>query len=255
MPRVGYSKKLYDCWYGLLRRHSARPGQAPGVCERWRASFQTFAQEVGSPAKPGAVLCLKDRRLGFCPANVYWGTPAQRQQTVAHARLIASNGRVQTLTAWAKQLGILRRTLRERLARVPVDQALVPKAIYQPPPRRPKTAHRSSPFFGVYRKGQKWQASIKLEGRLCYLGLFVRETDAARAVQRARLQRELIHRTKRLAQTARGQKPPEAMLSDLKTLVAESTHAVVLSPHWLGEGKDPMRMGSKFHTWRRRRSG
>jgi hypothetical protein len=241
-------KKLYDAWYGLLRRYAAKSDCAM-LSPRWRESFAAFCADVGSPPASHAVLCLGDRRLGFRPGNVFWGTPRQRQQNVAHAHILELHGRRLSLTACARELGILPRTLRERLAKTSPEKALVPKLSYEPPRRRPKSVHRSSPFVGVYRKGKKWQASIKLDGELHYLGLFLRETDAARAVERARLERQAVLHAKRLATAD----PAEDMLQELRTLLDEARQAVAMSPLWPPPGNDLARKSSKLKINRQER--
>jgi hypothetical protein len=243
--------KLHNAWYGLLRRYGAAPGN-PVLCPRWRESFAAFAEDLGPPPDPHAVLCRRDRRRAFEPGNVYWGNPRDRQQAVAHAHILELNGRRQSLSAWAAELGILPRTLRERLAKTAVAEALVPKPFYRSPRRRPaKSPHCASCFLGVYKAGRKWEAKIRIDGALHYLGLFVRETDAARAVQRARLERDAVLQAKRIA--AQKAATGSEVLDDLRGLVASARQAVVMSPTCPPPGGDLKRASSKLKMSREER--
>ena len=96
MCKIKRRNKLRNAWYGLSRRYTADAG-CKLLCARWR-DFEAFAEDIGRPPDPRAVLCRRDRRLPFQPGNVFWGNAAARRKS---------------LSAWAGELGILPRTLRK----------------------------------------------------------------------------------------------------------------------------------------------
>ena len=170
----------------MLRRAEAA---AIPVCDAWRKSVDRFLADTGRQPSPDHVLILVDRSAGYRPGNVRWVSKSERQQFVAHARRIRFRGQEMSLSAWARELGILPATLRDRLSRMPVEKALstgeriAPESVAQS--RRKSSRHK----WVYHRKSDgRWEARYKLDGRLLYLGIYPKEAQAAAAVTRKQIE-------------------------------------------------------------------
>jgi hypothetical protein len=124
--------------------------------------FVTFLADVGAKPHPSLTLERKDNSQGYVKNNLAWVSRQENQRnrrdhstickdlgwgigTVAgkggrgggttYSPLIPYEGRVQTLCAWAKELGLKRATIRQRILRgLSPEQALDPCVSRKPRP-------------------------------------------------------------------------------------------------------------------------
>ncbi len=180
---------LHARWYRMLVTCAEHRSSLRHVCPRWN-SFEAFCEDMGAPPEGRSILCLRDENKGYAPGNVFWGTRRDRQQTVAHARVIEWEGKRLSLTGWARELQLLPETLRKRLATMSPEKALSARKWPNRHAPRTKSLNKSSSFPGVSWRPteRKWEAKLRHSGRLIHLGLFPCERAAAQAVQRARLE-------------------------------------------------------------------
>lgn len=94
------------------------------MCERWRNSFEAFCEDMGSrPA--GTTLDRIDNDRGYEPDNCRWATPKEQSTNrPSWTNFISHDGETMSITDWAARLGIARRSLYNRLERMPVENAL-----------------------------------------------------------------------------------------------------------------------------------
>ncbi len=160
MPRKNFKPSLrqvyrseYCAWLNMLHRchnpgHYAYPsygGRGLSVCDEWRKAetgFEQFFKDLGPKPSSDYSLERVDNDKGYGPSNCVWAdTKTQnnnRRPPIIHAidfglgyseakgrsPLIEYQGRVQSVTAWAKELGMKSPTLRQRLRRgMTVEQA------------------------------------------------------------------------------------------------------------------------------------
>ena len=124
MGDILYSnKQLRRKWYALLRSDCLRPAEKKLVCVEW-SDFARFVEDVGFPSDGATCLCMIDARQGFRPGNVRWGTFRERLRARRHYKLLTHNGHTMSVSEWAREIGICRKALAQRLSRYPVDLAL-----------------------------------------------------------------------------------------------------------------------------------
>jgi lambda repressor-like predicted transcriptional regulator len=87
------------------------------VCQRWRASFAAFLEDMGEKPSPQHTLDRRENTKGYEPGNVRWATQREQQQNKTNNVLLTHNGQTKVLTEWARQAGVSLSTLKERLAR------------------------------------------------------------------------------------------------------------------------------------------
>lgn len=108
--------KTWNVWTQLRRRCREKEGYADRgitVCERW-SSFENFLADMGE-CPPGLTIERKDNDGAYEPGNCVWGTPKQQANNRRSSRLVTHDGRTQSVTAWAEELGIKRITLQWRI--------------------------------------------------------------------------------------------------------------------------------------------
>ncbi len=88
-------QRLYWIWAAMIQRcenpnnkqfynYGAR---GINVCQRWRASFQQFLNDVGLPEE-GKTLERKNNDLGYTKENCYW---ASRHEQAMNRRIFSTN--------------------------------------------------------------------------------------------------------------------------------------------------------------------
>jgi hypothetical protein len=113
-----------NTWTNMIARcmNPRRPdyrfygGRGIAVCQRWQVSFGAFLSDMG-PRPAGASLDRIDNTRGYEPTNCRWATKHEQMQNTRATRLITFNGRSMGLTAWAREVGINKESLRTRLLR------------------------------------------------------------------------------------------------------------------------------------------
>lgn len=103
----------YQQWRTMVRRchdegHiSYKDYGAKGVkvCERWRFSYENFAQDMG-PRPKGLTIDRKDNSLGYTPENCRWATYKQQAENKSNVSLVDVNGVQMTYPDACKHYGI-----------------------------------------------------------------------------------------------------------------------------------------------------
>lgn len=123
---------LYQTWCGMHRRCSDAKrdnfehygAKGVSVCERW-SSFWAFVEDMG-PKPFGHTLDRIDNSIGYEPCNCRWASITQQNNNKSNVRWITYNGRTQTLSQWANELGLTIAALHYRLAiaKMPIEKAI-----------------------------------------------------------------------------------------------------------------------------------
>jgi hypothetical protein len=129
----GKSKsRLYRVWTGLKQRcHNPKStaykdygARGITVCDRWRASFEAFSDDIGPDPGPEFEIDRIDNSKGYSPDNWRWATRVQQMANTRNNRYVAYQGRTQMVSEWAKEIGVGLTTLTTRLDRWGVEKAL-----------------------------------------------------------------------------------------------------------------------------------
>ena len=121
-----YSRANWPCeyrsWESMLARctDSRNPGYANyggrgiTVCDRWMASFRSFAEDMG-PAPSGGSIERTDNNQGYSPENCRWATRKEQANNRRTNRLLTWQGKTQTVSQWAEELGLVRQRIYHQL--------------------------------------------------------------------------------------------------------------------------------------------
>jgi hypothetical protein len=147
-------------------------GRGISVCPQWR-DFRGFLADMGERPSRGHSLDRIDNEKGYEPGNCRWATAKQQGRNKRNSRLIEAFGRVQTLSAWAEEIGQLPSFISRRLELGwDVERALsAPKVDW----RKIVTA------FGRTRPLVEWAKDAGLEPQMIHQRL-ARGWDAERAL-------------------------------------------------------------------------
>lgn len=115
----------WHTWRGMKQRcenpkHKAFPrygGRGITVCERWRADFLNFLEDMGERPSPAHELDREDNDGNYDSDNCRWVLRPVNNRNRSTTRKLTAFGRTRYVLEWAEDLGIDPRTLRARLDR------------------------------------------------------------------------------------------------------------------------------------------
>lgn len=90
-------------WYG---------GRGIAVCERWN-DFAAFLADM-EPRPAGTTLDHRDANGPYSPDNCRWATPKEQALNLRSTILIELDGVVDSMSGWARRLGVGEKTVRRR---------------------------------------------------------------------------------------------------------------------------------------------
>jgi hypothetical protein len=114
---------LYETWRGILKRclypkaigYMNYGGRGITICKRWKDSFEAFVSDVGPRPSAHHTLDRKNNDGNYEPGNVRWATRIEQNSNGRFNRMISVNGKIQTMSAWAKANGLPKSTVFNRL--------------------------------------------------------------------------------------------------------------------------------------------
>ena len=118
----GKLPRIYSIWVGMKDR-CTNPnsvnwpnygGRGIKLCERW-LKFETFYEDVGDPPSDKHTIDRKNNDGNYEPRNVKWATMTEQASNRRSSNIIMFNGKSLTVTQWARELGIKRITISNRL--------------------------------------------------------------------------------------------------------------------------------------------
>ncbi len=137
--RRGHTTATYGSWVSMKRRcldpddqhWPSYGGRGIAVCPQWM-DFSTFHADMGD-RPTGMTLNRIDNDGNYEPSNCEWAKPVEQSQNTRLTHVMTKDGRSQSLSAWARDLGLSRRTIQDRLAQGMTDK----EALTVAPPAAP----------------------------------------------------------------------------------------------------------------------
>lgn len=115
------------------------------VCARWKQSLANFINDMGERPSPDHSLDRIDNDGPYSPENCRWATPEQQHNNMQQTRYLEWNGKRQSVTQWARELGIAPNTIRRRIhVGWPIDRILGEAPDMRYSHNRPKVIASSS---------------------------------------------------------------------------------------------------------------
>lgn len=138
------SKPEYSLWLNMKQRCSNPKfpkyenwgGRGITVCERWIDSFENFYNDMGEKPSHCRGLDRIDNNKGYSMENCRWATSKEQNNNKRNNHFVEYNGRRNTLSQWATELGFREGILLHRLT----NKWSVEKAFETPIKKRHATA-------------------------------------------------------------------------------------------------------------------
>ena len=113
--------RAYSTWLSMkqrclnpnFRHYHRYGGRGIAICERW-LSFENFLADMGQPPDGGTIDRI-DNDGNYEPGNCRWATRSVQASNRSVNKLVTWNGKTLNLSQWARETGIHRNTLEQRL--------------------------------------------------------------------------------------------------------------------------------------------
>ena len=118
----GASTPTYRVWLGMKQRcdnpnekfYAHYGGRGIVVCKRWQ-KFENFLADMGPKPDGAHSIDRKDNNGDYKPSNCRWSTWVEQANNKRNNRVLEYQGRRQTVSEWARELGLKASTLHRRL--------------------------------------------------------------------------------------------------------------------------------------------
>lgn len=124
--------KIYGVWHGINERcynkkHKAYKnygGKGVAVCTEWQLFIPFYEWAIANGYKEGLTIDRIDSNGNYEPSNCRWVDRFVQNSNTSRNHYLTYNGKTQTLSQWAREIGISRNTLCGRLKAHNVEHAL-----------------------------------------------------------------------------------------------------------------------------------
>ena len=136
VERHGYCPKSgaipeYHSWCAMIKRcenpkdHAYRNygGRGILVCQQWHA-FSVFLADMGRRPSSSHSIDRINNDGNYEPSNCRWATKIEQSSNTRQAIKVTFSGVTDTISGWARRLGIKHSAMQKRLSRLPLDIAL-----------------------------------------------------------------------------------------------------------------------------------
>ena len=98
-------------------------GRGIKVCERWQ-DFKNFIEDIGRRPSKKHSIDRVDNDGNYEPGNCRWVLPEIQARNTRKTVFIEFNGKKQSLSEWAREVGVSRETLKYRFKKMPIEKAM-----------------------------------------------------------------------------------------------------------------------------------
>lgn len=117
-------ERLYGIWKGIkVRTHNTHHKDykycgAKGItiCDEWDKSYEAFKEwALNNGYRDDLTIDRIDNSGNYCPENCRWADLYTQANNKSNNHLITYNGKTQNMTQWAKETGVRRELIKDRL--------------------------------------------------------------------------------------------------------------------------------------------
>ena len=112
-----WSKMKCRCTNPNNPKYKDYGGRGIRVCDRWLDSFEAFAADLGERPSSDHSIERNDVNGPYSPDNCRWADRLTQQNNRRDNRYLTWNGRTLTLSQWARETGLHKNTLYNRIRR------------------------------------------------------------------------------------------------------------------------------------------
>ena len=105
------------CYSVQHARYADYGGRGISVCERWKASFEAFYEDMGPRPSSSHSLERINNDGNYEPGNCRWATPQEQARNRRNNRLLTFQGKTLCAAEWSAITGIHYNTLYGRIAK------------------------------------------------------------------------------------------------------------------------------------------
>lgn len=110
-----YRAMLNRCYQASQKVYPLYGGRGITVCERWRESFMAFLEDMGERPSTSHSLDRIDCNGHYEPSNCRWATSLTQNNNRRNNRILSHAGKSQTMSEWAREIGVSPKFLWSRL--------------------------------------------------------------------------------------------------------------------------------------------
>ncbi len=104
------------CTNKNVRNYKDYGGRGISICNRW-LSFENFYKDMGPKPKKSMSIDRIDNNGNYESSNCRWATQKEQCNNKRGNNIINYNGKTQTMTQWAEEIGIKLPTLHKRITK------------------------------------------------------------------------------------------------------------------------------------------
>lgn len=107
-------------------------GRGITVCERWRASYANFLEDMGRRPSPEHSIDRIDVNGHYEPSNCRWATRSEQARNTRRNKFMSMNGITLTAIEWSERVAIPYDVIRERARRGWDDESALTTPVIMP---------------------------------------------------------------------------------------------------------------------------